>query len=268
MVRPNSPMIPSSQRPDRANRITILGVPIDPITFTGMLDQIAAWIAARDRAHQICTASPEFVMIAQDNPAFLDVLRAADLCVADGVGLLFAARYLGYRLPERVTGSDGVPAIAERAARDGWRLFLLGAAPGVAERAATRLVEAYPGLHIAGTYAGSPALDEETAILEHIRVSHADILFVAYGAPQQDVWIARNRDRLPVRVAMGVGGSFDFLAGEVPRAPRWMREHALEWLYRLYRQPWRWRRMLRLPRFVWAVVRHRERPMHPHPKEN
>ncbi len=136
-----------------------------------------------------------------------------------------------------------------------------GLAPGVAEQAAARLVEQNPGLQIVGTYAGSPAPDEEDDIIARINASGADILFVAYGAPRQDIWIARNRERLNVQVAMGVGGTFDFIAGIVPRAPRWMRRIALEWLYRLYKQPWRWRRMLRLPRFVWAVIRHRERAL-------
>jgi N-acetylglucosaminyldiphosphoundecaprenol N-acetyl-beta-D-mannosaminyltransferase len=242
-------------------RVHILGVPIDPATFERLLETLATWIARGDRVYQICTASPEFVMIAQDDPDFMRVLRSADLCVADGVGLLFAARYLGHPLPERVTGSDGVPLITARAAQEGWRLFLLGAGPGVAEQAAARLVERTPGLQIAGTYAGSPAPDEEDDIIARINASGADILFVAYGAPRQDKWIARNRARLNVKVAMGVGGTFDFIAGIVPRAPRWMRRIALEWLYRLYKQPWRWRRMLRLPRFVWAVIRHRERAL-------
>jgi N-acetylglucosaminyldiphosphoundecaprenol N-acetyl-beta-D-mannosaminyltransferase len=242
-------------------RVLILGVPIDPATFDSMLASIAAWIARGDRVYQVCTVSPEFVMIAQDAPGFMRVLRSADLCAADGVGLLLAARYLGHPLPERVTGSDGVPIIAGRAAREGWRLYLLGAAPGVAERAAARLVEQNPGLQIAGTYAGSPAPDEEDDIIARINASGADILLVAYGAPRQDEWIARNRARLNVRVAMGVGGTFDFIAGIVPRAPRWMRRAALEWLYRLIKQPWRWRRMLRLPRFVWAVIRYRERAL-------
>jgi N-acetylglucosaminyldiphosphoundecaprenol N-acetyl-beta-D-mannosaminyltransferase len=247
--------------PDR-QRLVILGVPVDYATFDGLLDYIAGWISAGDRLHQICTTSPEFVMIAQDDAEFMRVLREADLCVADGIGLLLASRYMGQPLPERVTGSDGVPLIAERAAREGWRLYLLGAAPGVAEQAAKALTARFPALNIAGTYAGSPALDEEDVIIERINTSLADILLVAYGAPKQDKWIARNRTRLKVSVAMGVGGTFDFLAGVVPRAPRWMQRLGLEWLFRLIRQPWRWRRMLRLPRFVWAVLRHRDQALH------
>ncbi|WP_119072831.1 WecB/TagA/CpsF family glycosyltransferase [Aggregatilinea lenta] len=244
--------------PAPAGHVTVLGVPLDAITFDGLLAQIDAWIVADDGLHQVCTVSPEFVMIAQDDPAFMQVLREADLCVADGIGLLFAARYLGKPLPQRVTGSDGVPLIAERAAREGWSLYLLGAAPGVAERAAQILTERYPGLRIAGTYAGSPAPDEEADIVARVNASSADILLVAYGAPRQDVWIAHNRAHLETHVALGVGGTFDFIAGTVPRAPRWMQRLALEWLFRLIIQPWRWRRMLRLPRFVWGVLRHGE----------
>jgi N-acetylglucosaminyldiphosphoundecaprenol N-acetyl-beta-D-mannosaminyltransferase len=248
-------------RTTRDDRVIILGVPIHPATFESLLATIAGWIAAGGPTRQVCTASPEFVMIAQDDPAFMQVLHGADLCVADGVGLLFAARYLGRRLPERVTGADGLPLIAERAAQAGWKLFLLGAAPGIAEQVADTLRQRYPGVQIVGTYAGSPSPEEEDDIIRRVNHSGADILFVAYGAPHQDKWIARNRDRLQVSVAIGVGGALDFAAGAVPRAPRWMRRLALEWLYRLIRQPWRWRRMLRLPRFVWNVLWHRHAPI-------
>ena len=193
-------------------------------------------------------------MIAQKDINFRNILRRCDLTVPDGVGLLWAAKHMGTPLPERVTGSDGVPKIAERAAQTGWKLYLLGAAPGVAEKTADILRERYPGVQIVGTYSGSPAPEEEAEIVEKINASGADILFVAYGAPEQDKWIARNTPRLRVKMAMGVGGSFDFIAGVIPRAPLWMQQMGLEWLYRLYLQPWRIRRMMRLPRFVIAVL--------------
>ena len=120
---------------------------------------------------------------------------------------------------------------------DARRLFLLGAAPGVAERAAEVLTNRYPGLKIVGAYPGSPAPYEEDELVEQINSSHADILFIAYGAPVQDKWIARNLPRLRVKMAMGVGGTFDFIAGIVPRAPMWFRERGLEWLYRLAQEP-------------------------------
>jgi N-acetylglucosaminyldiphosphoundecaprenol N-acetyl-beta-D-mannosaminyltransferase len=211
---------------------------------------------AEPRLHQIATVNPEFVMAAQSDAEFRRVLAAADLCLPDGVGLLYAARRAGRRLPERVPGSELVYRLAERAAARGWPLFLLGAAPGVAEEAATTLSNLYPGLRVAGTYAGSPDPAENEALVRRVNGSGAALLFVAYGAPRQDKWIARNRDALTsVRVAIGVGGSLDFVTGRAVRAPRWMQRLGLEWLHRLMREPWRWRRMLALPRFAWRVAR-------------
>lgn len=238
---------------DERERPHILGLPVDAITYAAWLERIGVWVKS-GRPHHVCTINPEFIMIARQDVNFAHILRRADLCVPDGVGLLWAARHLGRPLPERVTGSDGVPIIAERAAQEGWKLFFLGAAPGVAERAAQILREQRPGLQVVGVYAGSPAPAEEDALVERVNASGADILFVAYGAPEQDKWIARNLPRLKVRMAMGVGGAFDFIAGVVPRAPDWMRRLGLEWAFRLVRQPWRFRRMLRLPRFVLTVV--------------
>ncbi len=234
--------------------VRILGVRVDAITFDGMLDRIGAWIE-EGSSHQICTVNPEFVMEARRNAAFASVLEAADLCIPDGVGLLWAARRLGRRLPERVTGSDGVPLIAERAAEQGWRLFLLGAAPGVAARAGERLAELYPGLEVAGAHAGSPADTDAPEIIAHIKAAHPDVLFVAYGAPKQDLWISKHSAVLGVPAMMGVGGSLDFLVGAQKRAPKWLQQLNLEWLYRLMTQPWRWRRQMALPRFVLAVMK-------------
>jgi N-acetylglucosaminyldiphosphoundecaprenol N-acetyl-beta-D-mannosaminyltransferase len=234
--------------------VKILGIPIDKVTYKSMLEQITRWVEAKDGVYQICTVNPEFVMIAQHDPNFHNILNRVSLNLPDGVGLFYAANYLGEKLPQRVTGSDGVPIIAERAAREGWRLFLLGAAEGIADRAAQILCEHYPGLQIVGTYSGTPSGADEDAIVERINATNADILFVAYGAPNQDKWIARNAPRLNVSVAMGVGGTFDYITGEAPFAPQWMRDAGLEWFFRLVRQPGRFRRQLRLPAFVLAVL--------------
>jgi exopolysaccharide biosynthesis WecB/TagA/CpsF family protein len=232
-----------------APTLTILGCPVSRITYGEWLDQIAGWI--RDGGfHHVVTLNPEMIMIARGDPVFRVVVERADLTPPDGVGLLIAARLRGESLPERVTGSDGVPLIAERAAREGWRIFLLGAAEGVAQRAADELRRRYPGVQIAGVYAGSPDPAEEDALVERVNAANADILLVAYGAPEQDKWIARCSARLKVKMAMGIGGSLDFIAGVVPRAPEAWRRMGVEWLYRLIRQPWRWRRMLRLPQFL------------------
>ena len=234
-------------------RIDILGLPVSAITYPEWLDLIGRWVAGGQARH-VCTINPEMIMIARDDPNFHNILSRADLTVPDGVGLLWAARRKGHPLPQRVTGSDGVPLIAAEAAKRGWRVFLLGAAPGVAQKAADVLQERHPTLQIVGVYSGSPAADEEDSLVERINASAADILFVAYGAPNQDKWIARNLPRLRVKMAMGVGGSLDFVAGVIPRAPQTFQRFGLEWLYRLYLQPWRIRRMLRLPRFVLMVL--------------
>jgi N-acetylglucosaminyldiphosphoundecaprenol N-acetyl-beta-D-mannosaminyltransferase len=233
--------------------IRILGIRVDALTYAELLDRIAGFIAS-GRPHQIATVNPEFVMEAQRNAAFRAVLEGADLCLADGVGLLWAARRQGRVLPERVTGSDALPLIAERAAREGWRLYLLGAAEGVAAQTGRLLQARNPGVIIVGAYAGSPAASAAPGIIERIRAARPDVLFVAYGAPKQDLWIAAHREALGAPAMIGVGGAFDHLVGVRKRAPAWVQRLNLEWLFRLITQPWRWRRQLALLRFVWAVL--------------
>lgn len=253
------PVVPRRQPREGFPMLHILGIPVHGLTYPQLLAQIAAWIAADDGAHHINTINPEFMMVAQEDPVFRHMLRRADLCVPDGVGLLWAARHLGTPLPERITGSDGLPIIAERAAQEGWLIYLLGAADGIAERAAQELVRRHPALKIAGTYGGSPRPEDEADIVARVNAARPDILFLAYGTPAQEKWIARNLPRLASSVVIGVGGAFDFVAGSVPRAPMWMRRTGIEWLYRLYLQPWRIKRMSRLPRFVLAVLRLRHK---------
>lgn len=236
-------------------RQTILGLPVDGITYDQWMEAIDSWIKQGSLQHHVCTVNPEFMMIAQKDSIFAGVLKRASICVPDGVGLLWASKRLGEPIPQRVTGSDGVPRIAQEANERGWKLFFLGAGEGVAQKAADVLHEKHPNLQIVGIYGGSPSPDEEDKIVQMVNDSGADILLVAYGAPKQDLWIARNLPRLKCKMAMGIGGSFDFIAGIVPRAPIWMQKNGLEWLYRLYLQPSRIGRMTRLPRFVWAVIR-------------
>lgn len=234
--------------------VRVLGVRVDRVTTEQALHMMERFIAER-RPHQVVTLNPEFVIKAQHNAEFRVTLEEADLALPDGAGLLWAARLLGRPLLERVTGSDIVPLIAEMSARQGYRLYLLGAAPGVAEKAAETLKRNYPGLQIVGAYAGSPDPAEEDGIIARIVAASPAFLFVAYGAPRQDLWIHRNLRRLGVPVCMGIGGTLDFIAGVAVRAPRWMRKVGLEWLHRLLRQPWRWRRMLALPQFTYLVMR-------------
>lgn len=195
-------------------------------------------------------------MMARRDPEFLGVLQRVDLTTADGVGVMLAARIQGHRITERITGVDLTEKLA---AMDDPRpiLFLLGAAPGVASDAAARLRDRFNGVQIAGVFSGSPKDDDLPLILDQLSSSGADTLLVAFGAPEQDKWIARHRQSLArcgIVVAIGVGGTFDYLSGRVPRAPRMVRRIGLEWLYRLIRQPWRWRRQLALPQFAALVL--------------
>lgn len=233
--------------------LRILGVPIHDVTCTEAVEKVAAWIG-RGGSHQVATVNPEFVMAARRDATFLKVLEQADLCLPDGVGITLAARRLGRPLRERVAGVDLVEALTGRAARDGWRVFLLGAGSGVAERAGERLLSRHPGLIVCDTHAGSPAPEESEAISGYIRAAGTDLLLVAFGAPAQDVWLAHNLDRTGAAVGVGVGGTFDYLAGEVRRAPPLLRRLGLEWLYRLAQQRWRWRRQLVLPHFALLVL--------------
>ncbi len=246
--------------PTVSKQAWLLGVRVDRLTQQQAIEQIDQFVVQHKESpatlpcQQVVTVNTEFVMKAQYDTVFRTIINHAALVVADGIGIVWGTRYIGKPTPERVTGTDTLVELAKLCANKGYRLYLLGAAPGVAEEAASRLQEIAPHLKIVGTYAGSPAPAEEDEILGHVRASRADILCVAYGAPAQEIWIARNLSRLPVAVAMGVGGAYDFLSGRQLRAPRAMQRLGLEWLYRLYREPWRWRRMLAIPRFMLLVA--------------
>jgi N-acetylglucosaminyldiphosphoundecaprenol N-acetyl-beta-D-mannosaminyltransferase len=246
-------MMKTQERRPNENSISILTVRVDDVTYEQALAHVERCIG-EGGVHQIATVNVEFIMQARHNPAFKRVLAGADLCVPDGIGVLWASRRQGRPLRQRVAGVDLVERIAARAAERGWRIYFLGAAPGVAERAATTLAQRYPGLKIAGCYAGSARREEEQEIVGWVRAAEPDVLLVAYGAPHQDLWIARNQAQIGVPVAMGVGGAFDFIAGVTQRAPGWVQRAGLEWLHRLLRQPWRWRRQLAIPHFMLLVV--------------
>ena len=231
----------------------MLGVRVDDVTYDEALAVMEGFVGSQE-THLVVTVNPELLMAAQSDLGYREILNQASLALPDGVGLLWGSHVIGQPIRQRVAGVDTVEKLAALAARKGYRVFFLGAAPGVAKDAADRLAERYPGLQVVGCYAGSPAKSEEPEILGRISRAHPDLLLVAYGAPKQEEWIHRNRRALGVAVAMGVGGSFDFISGRAVRAPGWMQRIGLEWLHRLYREPWRWRRMMALPRFVWAVL--------------
>lgn len=221
--------------------------------MTSALERIEAF-AADGGHHLVATVNPEFVMRARKDPDFARVLESADLCLADGTGVVWAARRKGCALREPVAGTDMLPLLASMCARRGFRLFLLGAGPGVADELAASLRARHPSLLVA-SHSGSPDPSSDDESLRLIRDHGTQVLLVAYGAPKQEIWIDRMKHRTDVVVAMGVGGAFDYLTGRVRRAPAWMRRAGLEWLHRLVHQPWRIRRMAILPVYAIKVMR-------------
>ena len=236
----------------KRSTVEILGVEVDDVTQAALLDALVDFVR-EGGGHQISTVNVEYLMLARRDAEFAGALRQSALRVPDSAGILWAARWLGRPLRERVTGSDGIYGVAERCAREDFRLFLLGAGPGIAGRVAEILRARYPGLCVCGALSGSPRRQDELELAERVRRARADVLLVAYPSAPQEKWIARNLERTGASVAMGGGAAFDFCAGVQVRAPRWMQRAGLEWFYRLLREPWRWRRMLALPQAAWLV---------------
>jgi N-acetylglucosaminyldiphosphoundecaprenol N-acetyl-beta-D-mannosaminyltransferase len=230
----------------------ILGVRVDCVEMGEALAQIERFVD-EGGTHLVATVNPEFVMRAQRDPAFARVLASAELCLPDGTGVVWAARRQGCDLAGPVAGVDLVEPLAAMCARRAWKLFLLGAAPGVGDELAEKLRAANPGLDVRA-HSGSPDPSGDETALRLIHDHGTQVLLVAYGAPAQELWVERLRNRLGVAVAIGVGGAFDYLTGRVPRAPEWMRSAGLEWLHRLVRQPWRIRRMAVLPVYALKVL--------------
>jgi N-acetylglucosaminyldiphosphoundecaprenol N-acetyl-beta-D-mannosaminyltransferase len=243
-------------------RFEILDVPVDDVDLPVAIARIGQHLAGTDESlMHVVTVNPEFVIAARRNPEFHDALRRSAIATADGIGIILAARILGLPIRQRVTGVDLVEGLAATNLENA-RLFLLGAGEGVAAETANVLQQRYPGVEIAGTFAGSSKDAGYAEIRDRVAGSGATVLLVAFGHPAQDLWIDRHHDDLEamgIRMATGIGGAFDYLSGRVPRAPAIMRRLGLEWLYRLIRQPHRWKRQLALPLFVILVLRARVR---------
>ncbi|NLK09184.1 MAG: WecB/TagA/CpsF family glycosyltransferase [Firmicutes bacterium] len=203
----------------------------------------------------IVTANAEMAVRAKEEAEVADVLAKADLRLADGAGIVWAAKQMGSNVPERLPGVEIAEELVAWAAVNNLTIYMLGAGPGVAEEAVLELQTRYPGLRIVGYHHGYFDEKQELDILDDIRKKKPNLLLVALGAPRQEQWIAQHFPSLNTAIAVGVGGSFDVWAGRVKRAPTWMGERGLEWLYRLIKEPRRAKRMLALPRFVWYIKR-------------
>jgi N-acetylglucosaminyldiphosphoundecaprenol N-acetyl-beta-D-mannosaminyltransferase len=258
-------MSPSAPGPAR---LRLGAVSIDPVSFTGAIDAIEALVAAR-QGGAVFTPNVDHVVLADRHAEFREAYGAAALSLADGMPIIWAARLLGQPLPAKVSGSDLLLPLCERAAQRGWGVYLFGGAPGAAEKAAAELTRRF-SLRVVGLEAPRIDLGPAGAVAareaaERVRASGADLLLVALGAPKQELWIHRHRAAFGPAVAVGVGASLDFVAGLVRRSPRWMSRVGLEWLFRLGQEPRRlWRRYLvEDPAFVkilWRTWRDGHKP--------
>lgn len=233
-------------------KVTILGVPVDAITMGEAVARIDGFIEKRTPV-LVATANAEMLMRATHDGALRRILQGAAMVTPDGAGTVWAAHHLGHAMPERVAGYDMVQELMREAPAKHRRIFFFGSAPGVADKAKKKAEQLYPGVEIVGTRNGFFTAADEPAIIEEIKAAHPDILLAALGVPKQEKWLAKHLGELGVPVAIGVGGTFDVMAGVMKRAPRWMQRAKLEWLFRGMMQPKRAGRLLALPRFVLKV---------------
>jgi len=240
-------------------KIDILGVKVDKISGSEAVEKIEGFLNSPAQ-HYIVTANAEIIVAAQKDKEFLEIVNQADLILADGFGPVLASAIIRKtaRLEERVTGVDMIYRIAKHFSDSGLKhkFFLLGAKEGVAKLAAFNLKKIFPNMEIAGTFSGDAGEKGDRIAVSIVNQAKPGILFVAYGAPKQEKWIARNFKKMPsVKVAIGVGGSFDIISGRIRRAPRWMRDAGLEWLWRLAKEPWRIGRIYNATiKFGWLIL--------------
>jgi N-acetylglucosaminyldiphosphoundecaprenol N-acetyl-beta-D-mannosaminyltransferase len=240
----------------RLPSVRLLGIRVHRLTLDQAVEVIRGFIR-EGGAHQVVTLNGAMLARAATDPSLRDLVGRASLVTADGAGVLLAGRILGVTLPGRVPGIDIIDRLCAAGAPSGIRMFLLGARPGVADDAAAALHRRYHGVDIVGTHHGYFADQDDAAITGLIRTSRPHVLLVAMGFPRQEQWIVSHLDALGTPVCIGVGGTLDVLAGRSPRAPRWMQRAGLEWLYRLVREPRRWRTAAALPLLVGLAVRER-----------
>ena len=232
-------------------RINIMGVGFDSLTLSEAVDRAEALISGR-RAAYVVTPNPEIVMTCWENPDAMEAVQNADLVLPDGVGVVYGAKILGTPLKGKLPGIDFATELMRRMASRGGRVYLLGAKPGIAETAGVRMQEQFPGLIVCGTHDGY--FQDDAPIIEEINALQPDLLLVCLGAPKQELWMHRNRPVLKVGLMAGLGGSLDVFAGTVKRAPVFFQKFGLEWFYRLVKEPWRFKRMMKLPKFLFACI--------------
>lgn len=232
-------------------RINIMGVGFDSLTLSEAVDRAEALISER-RAAYVVTPNPEIVMACWENPDAMEAVEHADLVLPDGVGIVYGAKILGTPLKGKLPGIDFAAELMHRLGKCGGRVYLLGAKPGVADMAAERMTAMFPGIVICGTHDGY--FKEDAPVIEEINALQPDLLLVCLGAPKQELWMRRNGPSLKVGLMAGLGGSLDVFAGTAKRAPVFFQKLGLEWFYRLAKEPWRFKRMMKLPKFLFACI--------------
>lgn len=236
--------------------LNILGTPVDRVDMATALARVQDFIAS-GKPHFIATADASMIVDAQDDPAFGDILKNADMVTPDSTGVLWAGQKLGNPFSEKVSGVDLVERICALSADKGYRIGFLGAAPGVAEVAAERLHLRFPGCNIVGTRNGYFPADDDEIVAQEVAAWNPDVLFVAMGIPRQEKFIVKTQSIIGARVALGVGGSLDVHSGQAKRAPKFFQKARLEWLYRLLQNPSKYRKVMKLPQFMMRVLRSR-----------
>lgn len=234
--------------------IKILGVPVHPMTMAEAVNSLEQRMLGGEQTF-VVTANAEIIMMCQDDAEYNNIIsKQAELVLPDGAGAVWAGRHLGYKVPERVAGFDLYNQLLALSAQKGYKAYFFGGSPGIAEAAKAKSEEMYPGVQVVGCHNGYFTDADVPAIIKEINNSGAEMLFVALGAPKQEKWILAHRHELRPRILMGIGGSFDVLAGKMERAPKWMQDASLEWAFRLYKQPSRFMRMMALPKFALKVL--------------
>lgn len=239
---------------ERPPSLELFGCRVDRVTMADAVARCRAFIE-EGGSHYVVTADTSGIVIAQNDAEHRRIINAADLVTPDSIGVVWASRRFGKPVPERVPGVDTMEALCKMAAAEGYRVFLFGAAPGVADLAAKNLQARFPGLSVCGTRNGFFTPREEPGIIEAIRAARTDILFVAFGIPKQEKWMAAHLPDTGAKLAMGVGGSFDAFAGVVKRAPKIIQRLHLEWLWRTLSNPKKISKAMTLPRFAMMVLR-------------
>jgi N-acetylglucosaminyldiphosphoundecaprenol N-acetyl-beta-D-mannosaminyltransferase len=242
----------------RRDCVTLLGITLNNLTMSEAVENILHWLNY-ETSKQVCFVNADCVNIAHQNKQYLEVLQKADLSLADGIGLKLAGKLLRQEIAQNLCGTDMFPRICERLSGSDLKMYLLGARPEAVEGVVRWVSAHYPQVHVSGYHHGYFLAEQEPGIIKNIRESGAQLLLVAFGVPNQDIWIRKHMTQTGARVAMGVGGLFDFYSGRIPRAPLWVREIGMEWVYRLVQEPGRmWKRYL-IGNFIflWHVLRER-----------